>query len=325
MNIRKSLYLSCLLAVSVSASADVIVGADQARSSEVALHANDGAEIDRFSAFEPTFRGGVRVAAGDVNSDGTPDIIVATGPGGGPHVRVFDGQTHETLLDFAPYEDFRGFTGGVYVAAGDVDGDGRAEIITAPGAGGGPHVRVFSGESGMLMSKFFAYNTSFSGGVRVAVGDVNGDGVAEIMTGPGMGGGGHVRVFDAYGTQLSELYPYGTGFQGGVFVAAGDISGDSFDDIIVTPDAGAGPRVRVFDLRSSAMVLEFTPYSPRFTGGVRVAAGDVTGDGVADIITAPGPGGGPHVKVFDGRGGRLALDILAGDPDSYSGVFVAGF
>jgi hypothetical protein len=65
-------------------------------------------------------------------------------------------------------------------------------------------------------------------------------------------------------------------------------------------DAGGGPHVRVFDARTNAELASFYAYNPAFSGGVRVAVGDVTGDGVDDVVMVPGPGGGPHVRVMDG-------------------------
>ena len=91
------------------------------------------------------------------------------------------------------------FTGGVFVAAGDVNGDGCADIVTGAGAGGGPHVRVFDGRTGTETHGFFAFAPAFTGGVRVAAGDVNGDGHAEIIIGAGPGGaarGPRVRPVD---------------------------------------------------------------------------------------------------------------------------------
>src|SRR4051812_45434871 len=73
--------------------------------------------------------------------------------------------------------------------------------------------------------------------------------------------------------------------------------------IAVGADAGGGPRVTVLDRSTGAVVRDFFAYNPAFTGGVRVALADLNGDGTADVITAPGPGGGPHVKVFDGATG----------------------
>src|SRR5205814_1813081 len=96
-----------------------------------------------FFAYDPNFHGGVQVATGDVNGDGVDDVITGAGPGGGPHVKVFDGATGAVLRSFFAYDD--AFRGGVFVAAGDVNKDGFADVVTGAGAGGGPHVRVFSG------------------------------------------------------------------------------------------------------------------------------------------------------------------------------------
>src|SRR5206468_8107956 len=106
-----------------------------------------------------------------------------TGAGetGGPHVRVFDvARGNASLASFFAYDI--NFRGGVRVAAGDVNGDGTPDIITAAGPGGGPHVKVFNGLGGTLISSFFAYDLGFGGGVYVAAADVNGDGRAEVIT-----------------------------------------------------------------------------------------------------------------------------------------------
>jgi uncharacterized repeat protein (TIGR01451 family) len=280
-------------------------------------------ELTAFFAFSEDFRGGVRVAVGDVSGDGVPDVIAAAGPGGPPQVRAFDGVSGATLHNFFAYAP--AFTGGVFVAAGDVDGDGRADIITGvdAGAGGGPHVKVFSSLGGTELRSFFAYGLDFAGGVRVASGDVNGDGVADIITAPGAGAGPHVKVFDgATGAELHSFFAYAPSFSGGVFVAAGDVNGDGLADIVTGAGAGAGPHVKVFDGRTGAEVRSFFAFGPAFTGGVRVAAGDVNRDGLADVIAAAGTGSS-LVSVFDGQSLNLLASFLAFAGSPQGGVFVA--
>ena len=110
-----------------------------------------------------------------MTGDGVPDVITAAGPGGGPHVKVFDGAALLTGVVDEVYSFFAyapGFTGGAFVAAADVNGDGQADIITSAGPGGGPHVRVFDGATGAPLAgplgSLFAYAPGFTGGVYAA-------------------------------------------------------------------------------------------------------------------------------------------------------------
>ena len=280
-----------------------------------------------------TFTGGINVAVGDVNHDGTPDIITGPGQGGSSRIRVFDGTDGTTvLMDFYAFD--KSFTGGVYVAAADLDGDGHADIIVGAGEGGGPHVRVFSGADGSTMFDFFAYDLGFTGGVRVAAGDITGDGTPDIITAAGQGGGPHVRVFDGAVPQtggvagtditsdsnanpLGNFFAFDPNFTGGVYVAAGDVDGDGQIDIITGAGPGGGPNVRVYDGATGgkmpAPLGDFFAYDSSFSAGVRVAASDITGDGLADIITTPGPGGSPNLRAFDGNSQGKVLPILIRD------------
>jgi uncharacterized repeat protein (TIGR01451 family) len=289
-----------------------------------------------FLAYDAAFTGGVRVAMGDVNGDGTPDIITGAGPGGGPHVRVFDGVTGQQIA--GPIGSFYAFdpsfVGGVFVAAGDVNGDGVADIIVGAGAGGGPHVKVFSGADGSVLGSFYAYAPTFHGGVAVAAGDVNGDGLPDIITGAGAGGGPHVEVFSgAGGPVIASFFAYGASFHGGVSVSAGDLNGDGYADIVTGAGPGGGPHVKVFDGAALALggqaaidavanpLASYFAYNPTFLGGVAVAVVQRF-TGPLDVVTGPGVGGGPHVKEFDGLTDVPLDGFYAYDPTFLGGVFV---
>jgi hypothetical protein len=262
----------------------------------------------------------VRVATGDVNGDGAADIITGAGPGAGPHVKVFDGLTGAEIRSFFAYAP--AFVGGVFVAAGDINGDGFDDIITGVGSGG-PHVKVFDGQTGAEIRSFFAFGPGFTGGVRVAAGDVNGDGLADIITGAGPGAGPHVKVFDGLtSAEIRSFFAYDPSFTGGVFVDAGDIDGDGFDDIVTGADRGPA-HVKVMSGATGETLHSFFAFEASFMGGVRVAAGDINGDGFDDIIVGAGPGAGPHVKVFDGVTGANLRSFFAYDPAFRGGVYVA--
>jgi hypothetical protein len=152
-----------------------------------------------------------------VNGDGFADIITGADAGGGPHVQVFSGKDLTVLKSFFAYAPI--FSGGLYVAAGDVNGDGLADIITGAGAGGGPHVQVFSGKDGTVLQSFFAYAPTFTCGVRVAAADLNGDGRADILTGTGPGGGPHVHGYSGVNLDdLDSFFAYDALFHDGIFV-----------------------------------------------------------------------------------------------------------
>jgi hypothetical protein len=188
----------------------------------------------QFNAYDPGFGGGVRLAAADISGDGFADIVTAPGIWSGPDVRVFDGKalsnssSASMIGEFLAY-DFRYF-GGVFVATGDVNGDGHPDIVTGTNGNGGPEVKAFSGSTALgnptptIVDDFFAYAPAFNGGARVAVVDVYGH--ADIVTGAGPGGGPHMRIFDgATGLQLPDaqdsFYAFDPTFSGGVFVGGG--------------------------------------------------------------------------------------------------------
>ncbi len=277
-----------------------------------------------FFAYDKTFTGGVRVAVGDITADGFPDVITGPGPGGTPQVNVYDGKTLELVSSFLAYD--AGFTGGVTVAVGNFDNDPFPEIVTGAGQGGGPNVRIFDFANGLtsLAKSFFAYSPAFRGGVTVAAGNYDGLAGDEIITGAGSGGGPHVKIIQSNGTGIGGFFAFSEQFTGGVYVAVGDLDNNGKSEIITGPGSGGGPNVRVFNGGNASLLSSFFAYDRGFTGGVRVSLTDRDFDGFPEIVTAPGLGGGPEIRIWNGTNQQAVDSFFAYNQAFTGGVQVSG-
>ena len=250
---------------------------------------------------------GTVVAGADVDSrTSRAEIVTGPGPGAvfGPHVRAFDATgTSIPPVSFYAYGTLRY---GANVAAGAIAGRANAQILTGagPGRGFGAHVRGFDFDGGRLVAlpkvNFFAYSTP-EYGVDVTTADVDADGFAEVLTGPGPGPGfaPTVRGFDYDGGTLAAMARINfQAFQAlgyGVHPAGGDTDADGHAEIVAAP--GAGPSVLFparyvgFDYDGGPVTplewLDVTPYPSHYGG--RASLADIAPDGHADLLVGAGP------------------------------------
>ena len=201
-----------------------------------------------------------------------------------------------------------------------------------------PTVTVLDPATGDVVSQFEAYEPGFRGGVRTALTDVDGDGSPEVVTAPGLGRVGEIRVFEIDGSELPQyrMTPYGTGFYGGISIATDDVDGDGVDELITGQSRGSG-QVQVYRGIAgtpgweTTPFVSFDPYGPSHLNGVSVAGADVgtfangqtvdatTADHRHEVAVASGPGASQPARVFDLSATPRVVREIAGDPTTSLG------
>jgi len=218
--------------------------------------------------FGSGYTGPISVALGDVNGDGVSDVAVGKGPGSPPAAELLNGKNGKAIASYTPFA--RSFRGGVSVALGDVNGDGRPDLIVGSGPGAPAQVTVFSGATRKPLVSFGPFASR--GGVSVAAGDVNGDGKADVIVGTGPGTTAVVTVYrNATKTRLWSLTAFSPAFTGGVTVAADDVNGDGRADLVLGAGSGGGAQVKVLGGKTHSLLGSFLGATD--SGAIAVAVG----------------------------------------------------
>ncbi len=190
---------------------------------------------------------------------------------------------------------------GAIVASGDIDGDGLSEIIVGRGPASGNDTEVFIyDEKGELKTSFSAYDAGVRYGVNIASGDIDGDGVYEVITakGPAYKNDTTIKVFDGSGEEKLSFVAFDRK-RFGANVAAGDIDGDGSDEILVSlgPGQGYKPIIRAFDSKG-VMICELEIYDvvkipnkkpTTIRNGLKIGSGDFDGDRLDEILVGLAP------------------------------------
>lgn len=193
----------------------------------------NGTEIAKFAPYGTAFTGGVNIAVNKLYKNDARYYIVTGTRNYGPQVRIYNLKGELVNAGTFPYAE--SFQGGVNVGIGDVNGDKKMEIIVAAGYGGGPHVRILNNQCELIDPGFFAYDKNARYGVNIGVGDLDADGIAEIVTGPGPGGPPEVRIFDKSGTLIGGGFnAYAEDDTSGILVGVTDIDANGTNEIVTS-------------------------------------------------------------------------------------------
>jgi hypothetical protein len=230
---------------------------------------------------------------------------------------------------------FPGFTGSIRTAAADFNGDGFTDLIAATGPGRATQIRIFDGaDRSKVLFELAPFEPAFQGGIFVTTGDLTGDGTPDFAISPDEGGGPRVRVFNGKSfTQIADFFGIDDpNFRGGARAAMSDLSGDGKADLLVAAGFGGGPRLAIYNgatLTSTGgpkFVGDFFVFEQTLRNGVFLSAGDVNGDGFADIMVGGGPGGGPRIFGLSGKditttGAQTQVaNFFAGDTSLRGGI-----
>jgi hypothetical protein len=221
------------------------------------------------------FREGLRVATGDLNGDGVPDIAVSQDFVTNSKVKVFDGIDGRQLVSLRPYNNVSFCRGVVELAIGDVNGDGWNDLVVGQNCDVSVTVRVFSGDPNANWRQL----------------------------------GAELRPFGAVGTRLVSLAIADQNVRGGA--NRGLLWANATVDNVATIRAFQWNNAAAFD---EVLGSRFNPFGATSGQGIRIASGDVNGDGVEDVIASLGPGQPPTIRTFDGA--RYGQPIVNTFPSS---------
>lgn len=259
----------------------------------------------------------------------TSVVVTGTKEDAAPSIKVFT-VTGKLLKTFFAYSSF--FGGGVNVAVGDVTGDGNDEIVTAPGPGGPPTIRIFDMNGKSMREDFAAFPGLFRNGINVTLVDLDGDRKKEIAVAP-MSGAPQLRIFGLRNGRFLSVVPnifaFARTMRSGLALGTSDLDADGLQEVLVTPGAGGKPLLRVFGLRNrvlkqimaDALVGPATSRTGMSVAGASVATGT---PGIAAVSSD----GSSLVRWFirnsQGKLAHAAGTFLAFHPAFRGGANIAG-
>lgn len=268
-------------------------------------------------AFSKFFRGGVQVAFGDVIGKKDKEIIAGGGLGEG-RVKIFN-LSGKKKKQFSPYGT--SFRGGISVAVGNIDHDKKREIATVEASKSlSPKVKIYKiKKRKKLVSQFKVLLKSQ--GANIALGDVDGDKIDEIIIGATKGSEPQVEIFDKNGKIKFSFLAFEKSYQEGVAVAAGDVDNDGKAEIAVSKQKDDS-LIKIYRFSPFNLISQFRAFKNRGFGA-NIALGNIKGNRKAEVLVSAGKGGSPQILAFNAFGKKLPTNFFVFDKSFYGGVNIA--
>ena len=274
------------------------------------------------------FQGESRVARGDINGDGKDEIVIGMGPATDVpntpygYFQVLDNNHRHLFWGQVNWEAYNEINGETWPACGDLDGDGKDEILIGLGRGGMGMIEVFSvngnqpNHHSWITSTWPEYNQAM-GEVRPASGDLNGDGKDDVIVGfgpvadnPEMPGGAY-EILSESGEHMDWG---GVGWSdynqlnGESRPVIGDLNGDGINEIIIGLGSSSNGAFEIQSFNDEGILANQAwlkiPWWQEYnelSGETRPAVGNLDGDDADELVIALGQGGGGWIHLFDDK------------------------
>lgn len=290
--------------------------------------------LTSFYAYDKKFKKGVNAAAADFDRDKKSEIVV--GPVmGAQAVKIYkyDAKKKKFTLfkKIKPYP--KAFKGGMNLTVSDVNRDDKEDLIVAPYsyATRKTAVKIYiynvNKKKFQLLKSFYPYaKKKFVGGMEIKISDVDGDKQNELVVVPRTHFTPLLKIYQYNLSKrkiisLGKHYVFAKNYQNGINLAVGDVNNDGKDEMVVSPNSGYKPQVRVLSYKSKKKLeaKNITPYAKSYSEGIEVMLADVNDNGLEEIVVAP-KAGSAAIKIYRASGKKAKLlKSFYGFPKSYTG------
>ena len=251
----------------------------------------------------------IRTAQDPESIFGTKAAYIAVGQSG--RLQAWSPQGETLGAPIIPFTGYQGVPR--FDTTSDLNSDGVADLVSVPGPGAAPHLVVYSGKDMKVLVSQYVFHQRFLGGVNVTTGDVNADGISDIILAADKGATPHVVVLAGNTFQvMASFYAFDKGFKGGLRVATADVNGDGALDILTTTASGAISHVVAFENLGQNVLGSFYAFNQEVRNGVQIASADLNGDNIAEILLGTTGGTTEQVGVY--KGNPKAIDYFMAYP-----------